>query len=121
MQCVYTVCVMLRDGVRESVNTTQTIKVPSRQDRQRKGWSSQYRENICGCGREGGTGTEGNGHLERNTLATNLTALDMAHTQLSDILTQRRLEGDWWYARGSNYCYVNDVIIRAAIVAHSER
>ena len=42
--------------------------------------------------------TEGNGHLERNTLATNLTALDMAHTQLSDILTQRRLEGDWWYA-----------------------
>ena len=75
-----------------------------------------------GVEERGGTGTEGNGHLERNnTFATNLTALDMAHTQLSDILTQRRLEGDWWYARGSNYCYVNDVIIRAAIAAHSER
>ena len=54
MQCVYTVCVMLRDGVRENLNSTQTIKVISRQDRQRKGWSSQYRENICGCGRERG-------------------------------------------------------------------
>ena len=58
MQCVYTVCVMLRDGVRESLrlNNTQTIEVARRQDRQRKGWSSQYRENICGCGREGGGG-----------------------------------------------------------------
>ena len=66
--------------------------------------------------KRGGTRTEGNGHL--NTLATNLTG---SHTQLSDILTQRRLEGNWWYAQGSNYCYVNDVIIRAATEAHSER
>ena len=68
--------------------------------------------------KRGGTRTEGNGHLERNTLATNLTG---SHTQLSDILTQRRLEGNWWYAQGSNHCYMNDVIIRASIEAHSER
>ena len=28
---------------------TQRIRATSRQDRQRKGWSSQYRENICVC------------------------------------------------------------------------
>ena len=48
----YTVCVMLRGGVCETnvlTQNTQRIRATSRQDRQRKGWSSQYRENICVC------------------------------------------------------------------------
>ena len=49
----YTVCVMLRGGVCESLlHNMQSIRTASREDRQRKGWSSQYRENICVC--EGG-------------------------------------------------------------------
>ena len=57
----YTVCVMLRGGVCERnvlTQNTQRIRATSRQDRQRKGWSSQYRENICvwvcTCGEGGG-------------------------------------------------------------------
>ena len=66
----YTVCVMLRGGVCERnvlTQNTQRIRATSRQDRQRKGWSSQYRENICvwvcTCG-EGGEGEDS--HLEMN-------------------------------------------------------